>query len=70
MISGSGSCDAGPIGKIAPDWVTFTDERHRPDNPFADVRNRDKQRSRDRVLSMISAVRWRRTWSVSALSRT
>ncbi len=32
----------------------------RPDNPFADVKNRDKQRSRDRVLSMpeLAAV-WR-----------
>lgn len=25
MISGSGSCDAGPIGEIAPGWVNFTD---------------------------------------------
>ena len=24
----------------------------RPDNPFADVKNRDKQRSRERVLLM------------------
>ncbi|MGO9996170.1 MAG: tyrosine-type recombinase/integrase [Acetobacteraceae bacterium] len=28
----------------------------RPDNPFSDVKNRDKQRSRDRVLSMAELV--------------